>query len=51
MRFVGILGVLVEAKQAGNIGAVKPLIDDLADRAGFWISATLRQKVLDRVGE
>ncbi|NUQ63346.1 MAG: DUF3368 domain-containing protein [Pirellulales bacterium] len=51
LRFVGVLGVLIEAKHAGRIGAVKPLVDDLADKAGFWISPALRTAVLDRVGE
>lgn len=51
LRCVGVLGVLVEAKHAGHIGTAEPLIDDLVEKAGFWISPSLRKTVLDRVGE
>jgi predicted nucleic acid-binding protein len=51
LRFIGILGVLVEAKQRGYLSAVKPVVDDLRHKAGFWISAELRQAVLHAAGE
>lgn len=33
------------------VPAVKPLLDDLIVRAGFWISQSLYARVLDEIGE
>lgn len=51
LRTLGLLGVLVEAKRAGLIGAIKSVIDELDVVAGFWITDGLRTKVLEQVGE
>ena len=51
LRYIGILGILVEAKSQGLIPAVKPLLDALIDRAGFWIAAPLYDSVLRQVEE
>ena len=51
LQFVGLLGVLLEAKHAGLIPAVKPLVDDLVTKAGFWIGQELYEHVLQAVGE
>lgn len=51
LGITGLLGVLAEAKQAGLIETVQPLLDDLTQRAGFWIGAHLSAKVLAQVGE
>jgi hypothetical protein len=48
---IGLLGILVQAKQRGIIDAVKPLLDDLIAKAGFWIGAELYQRVLQAVSE
>lgn len=37
LRYTGILGILVEAKNRGLISEVKPLLDALIDRAGFGL--------------
>ena len=37
LRITGLLGVLADAKRAGLIDAVKPVLDDLIQRARFWI--------------
>lgn len=50
MRVTGLLGVLAEAKRAGLIQQVKPLLDDLL-RVGFWIGADLYTRVLTELGE
>jgi hypothetical protein len=47
---IGLLGMLVQAKQRGLIVAVKPILDDLIARAGFW-SAELYQRVLQAASE
>ncbi|MDJ1173666.1 DUF3368 domain-containing protein [Roseofilum capinflatum] len=49
--YTGVLGVLVEAKKQDLIKAVRPLLDDLIDKAGFWIALPLYNKVLQLVEE
>jgi predicted nucleic acid-binding protein len=51
LLFVGVLGVLVEAKQSGLIPALKPLLDDLVVNAGFRVRTNLYARVLREVGE
>lgn len=51
LRFIGILGVLTEAKRQQLIPHVKPVLDDLRYQAGFWVTDTLYQRVLAAVGE
>ena len=48
---VGVLGVLVEAKHKALIPQLKPILDDLITRAGFWVSVQLYERVLQAVGE
>lgn len=50
LRVIGILGVLVEAKQQGLVTEVKPLIDNLIN-VGFHIKQDLYKRVLQAVGE
>ena len=49
--FVGLLGVLIQAKQKGLIPAVGPLMTQLKDQADFFISERLRAEILELVGE
>ncbi len=51
LTHIGLLGALVEAKQRGLLSAVKPILDDLIAKAGFWISADLYRRVLLAVAE
>jgi uncharacterized protein len=48
---VGLLGVLVEAKQKRHVTAVRPILDRLIQEASFWISPELYQHVVSSVGE
>jgi predicted nucleic acid-binding protein len=48
---IGILGVLIEAKHRGLINTIKPLLDDLITRAGFWIRSDLYSQILMAGGE
>ena len=50
LRVIGLLGVLVEAKQQGFVTEIKPLIDQLIN-VGFHIKVDLYQRVLQVVGE
>ncbi|MCE2699692.1 MAG: DUF3368 domain-containing protein [Nostocales cyanobacterium LE14-WE4] len=51
LHYTGILGVLVEAKSQGFISTVKPLLDDLINKAGFWVAEPLYKSVLRLVNE
>jgi hypothetical protein len=51
LKYIGLRGALLEAKQQQLIPAVKPLLDDLIQRAGFWISEPLYRRVLQAAGE
>ena len=51
LRYTGILGILVEAKSQGLIAEVKPLLNALIDRSGFWVAEPLYKRVLQLVDE
>lgn len=51
LQTLGLLGLLVDAKQQGFITLVKPLLDDLIEKASFWVSRPLYERVLQAVGE
>jgi predicted nucleic acid-binding protein len=48
---LGVLGLLVRAKQQGHVGAVAPSIDRLVRDISFRISPAVRQEVLRMAGE
>lgn len=50
-KCIGILGMLMEAKHKGIIVSVKPIVDDLITKAGFWVSNDLYLKILREAGE
>ena len=51
LRVIGILGLLLQAKSAGFVAAVAPILDSLQREAGFWIADPLRRQVLRLAGE
>ncbi len=51
LTFIGVLGVLIKAKQEGIIDLVQPLLNDLRIKAGFWISDNLYSEVLNSINE
>jgi predicted nucleic acid-binding protein len=51
LRSLGLLGVLLLAKRQGLIANIAPVLDSLLDRAGMWIAASLRERVLRDAGE
>ena len=51
VKVVGIVGVLLEAKHKGLLPRLRPVLDDLMARAGFWISTPLYQATLRAAGE
>lgn len=51
VRTVGILGILVDARNEKLICDVKSLLERLENEANFWISTDLRFQVLRLAGE
>jgi hypothetical protein len=51
LKITGILGILLLAKRQKLIVEVKPIMDDLIDRANFRISSQLYADVLMAAGE
>ena len=51
LKFIGLLGVLIEARGKRLIPAVKPVLDNLITQAGFWVNDQLYAQVLQVVGE
>ncbi len=51
LRFIGTLGVLIEAKAQGRLQEIKPVLDELKTNTGFRMSEALRARVLQEAGE
>jgi predicted nucleic acid-binding protein len=51
LRVTGLIGALADAKRAGLIDSVKPVLDDLIQHARFWIGPALYSAVLAELGE
>ena len=51
LAVTGVIGILLRAKRAGEIGAVKPEIELLRSKAHFFVSAPLEAKILAEAGE
>lgn len=51
LPYTGLLGVLEQAKREGLVPVIRPLLDDLQHKAGFWINTALYTHILRRVGE
>jgi len=49
--FVGVVGVLLEARSRGLLDAVRPVLDDLRDLAVFRLSDSVRKEALRIAGE
>lgn len=46
VRVIGTLGILIAAKRGGQLAEVKPALNELRERAGFWMSNDLMQRAL-----
>jgi len=51
LKYIGVLGILIEAKKLGYISNIKQPMDDLIVKAGFWIDHKLYLRVLQSAGE
>ena len=50
LRFIGIVGVLIEAKHSDRINAIKPYLDILREAAGFRVRQALYVRLLQDEG-
>jgi predicted nucleic acid-binding protein len=48
---IALLGILLEAKHKGFLPEVKPVLDDLIAKAGFWVGSQLYARVLQAASE
>lgn len=51
LKVIGLLGMLIEVKHRGFVSRVKPILDELIEKAGFWISSQFYKRVLCEAGE
>jgi predicted nucleic acid-binding protein len=51
LRPMGVLGILLEARRLGEIEEIRPLLDALRHRAGFFLGEKLYRQVLEQAGE
>ncbi len=51
LDFTGTVGVLLRAKRAGKLPALKPVLDQLMQQHRFRLSRSLYEEVLGRAGE
>ncbi len=46
LKVTGVLGILLRAKQVGEVDSLQPVIDDLINEAGFRIAPELLAQIL-----
>lgn len=51
LRIMGAVGALIHAKRHGMIEALRPELDALRDRAGFYLGTAVYAKALEAAGE
>ncbi|WKN46299.1 DUF3368 domain-containing protein [Tunicatimonas pelagia] len=51
VEVVGLVGVLIEAKELEVIDLVAPILDELRQKAGFWISEKFYSYILRKLNE
>ena len=51
IRAVGVLGLLLEAKNQHLILEVRVVMDAIIEKSKFWVSSALYQQVLQKAGE
>lgn len=51
LQTVGLVGVLIKAKEQEVIENVSSIISDLKTEAGFWLNENLERRILEEIGE
>lgn len=48
---LGLIGLLVLAKKKNVISAIRPILSELKEEAGFWLGTSFMQQILKDQGE
>ena len=48
LRVTGLVGVLIEARERGLLTDAEAVVNDLHQKAGFWLSEELRRMVVGK---
>ena len=51
LQVAGVVGILVEAKKKGYLAEVKPILEALLSRAGFYLGESVYRHALQMAGE
>ncbi len=51
LQTVGLVGVLIKAKEQGFIKEMREVLKDLKQTAGFWLGEKLQNQILENLGE
>ncbi|MCC7506606.1 MAG: DUF3368 domain-containing protein [Saprospiraceae bacterium] len=51
VKTIGLMGILIKAKNQGLLEKIAPVLEDLTQVAGFWISDKLKEEILILAGE
>jgi len=51
LQTVGLVGVLIKAKEKNLVADVGVILNDLKNIAGFWLNEKLEKKILQELGE
>ena len=51
LQTVGLVGVLIKAKEEKIVEEVREILNDLKNVAGFWLGDKLEKKILEELGE
>lgn len=51
LRIKGVLGLLADAKAAGLVAAVRPLVDRIQVKVDFFVAPNIPRQILEQAGE
>ncbi len=51
LQTIGLVGVLIKAKETGIIKEVREILLDLKQQAGFWLGTKLENQILKNLNE
>lgn len=51
LQTIGLVGVLIKAKEQRIINEVREVLEDLKQTAGFWLSEKLQNQILESLDE
>lgn len=51
LQTIGLVGVLIKAKEREIIKEVREILEDLKQTSGFWLGDKLQNRVLENLGE